>query len=105
MNKAGAILPTVIILVAAFVIIYLFRKNMKAAEVVPCCALALLPYLRYLVLSNHAYLHFFFTYRAQMVCIMVVAYLVWEHGLRNIPATVGNNGKKTKKHTKKKSKR
>lgn len=104
MNKSGAILPTVIILVAVFAIIYLFRKNMRAAEVVPCCVLALLPYLRYLVLSNHAYLHFFFTYRAQMVCIMVMAYLVWEHGLRNIPEIIGNNDKKTKKNTKIKTK-
>lgn len=105
MNRAGAVIPTIVILIAAFAVIYLFRREMRAAEVIPCCALALLPYLRYLVLSNHAYLHFFFTYRAQMVCIMVLAYLVWEHGLGNIPETVGNNGKKTKKRTKKKSKK
>ncbi len=36
--------------------------------------LAAVPILRFLVLSNHSYLHYFFTYRALMILVMVLAY-------------------------------
>lgn len=38
--------------------------------------LALVPYLRYLVLHNHAYLHCFFTYRAQLATVLAVVLLL-----------------------------
>lgn len=36
------------------------------------------PYIRYMVLSNHAYLHFFFTYRAQMAAIVALVMILGE---------------------------
>ena len=36
------------------------------------------PYIRYMVLSNHAYLHCFFTYRAQMAAIMALIMILGE---------------------------
>lgn len=35
--------------------------------------LMLVPVLRFLVLSNHAYMHYFFTYRALMIVVMVLS--------------------------------
>lgn len=36
------------------------------------------PYIRYMVLSNHAYLHCFFTYRAQMAAIVALVMILGE---------------------------
>lgn len=33
---------------------------------------ALIPYVRYVILHNHAYLHYFFTYRAQVATILAI---------------------------------
>lgn len=35
-----------------------------------------IPYVRYLVLSSHSYMHYFFTYRAQLVMVTVFLYIV-----------------------------
>ena len=39
--------------------------------------LGMLPYLRYIVLSNHSYLHDFFTYRAQAATVLALMGAVW----------------------------
>ena len=36
-----------------------------------------IPYVRYLVLSSHSYMHYYFTYRAQLATITVLLYLVF----------------------------
>ncbi len=38
--------------------------------------IALVPYIRYVVLHNHAYLHYFFTYRAQLATVMSVVFVL-----------------------------
>ncbi len=38
--------------------------------------IALVPYVRYIVLHNHAYLHYFFTYRAQLATVMAVVFIL-----------------------------
>lgn len=39
--------------------------------------LGAIPYGRYLVLRNHSYLHYFFTYRAQLATVMAVTGVLW----------------------------
>ncbi|MBQ8176788.1 MAG: hypothetical protein IJ035_07140 [Oscillospiraceae bacterium] len=39
--------------------------------------ISVIPYLRYMVLNNHSYLHEFFTYRAQITVIMCLCSMVW----------------------------
>ncbi len=34
------------------------------------------PYIRYIVLHNHAYLHYFFTYRAQLATVIAVVFIL-----------------------------
>lgn len=41
-------------------------------------AVGLVPYLRYLALRNHSFLHCFFTYRAQMATVLAVALILEE---------------------------
>lgn len=38
--------------------------------------IALIPYIRYIVLHNHAYLHNFFTYRAQMPVVLATVFVL-----------------------------
>ena len=38
----------------------------------------IIPYIRYIVLHNHSYVHSFFTYRAQMATIIAVVLIVGE---------------------------
>ena len=40
--------------------------------------LGLVPYVRYLVLHNHAWLHCFFTYRAQLATVLAVVMILEE---------------------------
>lgn len=61
----------ILLVVAAF--FYLFRTNEKHGTLfVPLLLLALLPYARFLALSNHACRHYFFTYRAQLITVFVL---------------------------------
>lgn len=60
-----------IIVLAVFALMVLYRREWK--ECFPSLLLAgigLVPYIRYLVLSNHSMLHYFFTYRDQAASMM-----------------------------------
>lgn len=85
MNLTAGVLLFVFIIFISFSIIYLLRtKDFSFAQVGIYLILGCLPYLRYLVLSNHSYMHYFFTYRAQMVTVLAILYLTWEYGLKNL---------------------
>lgn len=73
------------ILFLSFAIIYLFHsRNISYQLMVLAALLCLVPYVRYTVLANHAYLHYFFTYRAQLIVLFVLLFFIWEFGLKNI---------------------
>ena len=40
--------------------------------------ISLVPIVRFLLLSNHSYVHYFFTYRALMATVIIVLYLIYE---------------------------
>lgn len=63
----------IIILIACCIIFYLFRKdNFSKNNVLILLVIFFIPYARYIVLTNHSIIHFFFTYRAQMSSIMSI---------------------------------
>lgn len=81
-----------------FAIVYLFRpKKFPSAMVGICLLLGAVPYLRYLVLQNHSYLHYFFTYRAQLVTVISMMYCVWRFGLEGLCSAVFQRKSKEKK--------
>ena len=85
MNGGIIILITGIILFVIVCLVYLFHMGKISKTLyVPLGLLALLPYVRYLVLSNHAYLHYFFTYRAQLVTVMIILMFTWENAITGI---------------------
>lgn len=60
------------VLFLLFAIWFLYRKK-KIEEVSKILLLiALIPYIRYLVMSNHSYSHYWFTFRAQISSVMAL---------------------------------
>lgn len=70
----------IFIILASFAIFIIFRKKGKVKELIPFFIIAILPYIRYLVLLNHSYFHFFFTFREQIPTIMSVV-LIYAYGM------------------------
>lgn len=61
-----------------FAIWYLFRKNERLGALPGLLVITgLIPYVRFLTLRNHSYMHCFFTYRAQIVWVAAVISLLW----------------------------
>lgn len=59
-------------------ILLIFRRHkINKPVTVICLILGLIPYLRYMVLNNHSYLHEFFTYRAQAATVLALCGAVW----------------------------
>lgn len=81
MDAADAWIPTLVILFAGLILVYLLHSKIDWNHFVPLMLLGLLPFLRFLVLSNHAYIHFFITYRALIVFIAVFLYFVYKNSL------------------------
>lgn len=76
---SGKIIVGLILTVLIFGGIYLLfrRHRVNKPVTIICLILGLLPYLRYLVLNNHSYLHEFFTYRAQAATVLALCGIVW----------------------------
>ena len=81
MEAAGAWIPSLLILGIGLAAVYLLHDRIDWERFAPLWLLALIPYLRFLALSNHAYIHFFITYRAQMVSLAVFLLFVYENGV------------------------
>lgn len=85
MNMTHALALFLAVVCVMLLLIYLFRgKNFSGKMLVLCLLLGAVPYARYLVLQNHAYIHYFFTYRAQLVTIIALYYCTWHFGLQNL---------------------
>lgn len=64
-------------LLLAGVVIMGSKRKEEIRLVLVLLFLSVIPYLRYLTLSAHSYVHAFFTYRAQMATIMGVTVILW----------------------------
>lgn len=54
------------------------RKQIKGGSIALYAVIGLIPYVRYLVLSNHSYANFFYTYRAQAATVLALCCIVFE---------------------------
>lgn len=61
-----------------FAIWYLFHKKQSVGAFQGLLLiLGLIPYVRFLALRNHSFIHYFFTYRAQVVTVAVILAVMW----------------------------
>lgn len=79
---AGAIILMIIIVLVVMIPVLLGKvvlKNKIATATIPLyAALSLIPFLRFIVLHNHSYIHYFFTYRALAATILALCFIVLE---------------------------
>ena len=74
----GAIAGIFLTLAAAYYAYVYRRKGYDRVLLFAYAAAGLLPYLRYLVLHNHSFIHYFFTFRAQAAAILAAALMLEE---------------------------
>ncbi len=59
--------------IALFICFMIFQKPWRECKFsLLLLGIACIPYIRYIALANHSYVHFFFTYRAQLASILCV---------------------------------
>lgn len=76
MKVQTTVIALVMTVVVAFCIWYLFRTK-KVNDINRLFGiLAIIPVGRFIVLNNHSYIHFFFTYRALLVTVVVLIYVL-----------------------------
>ena len=69
---------TVILFPALLMLFWLIRKPKNMPSFVGIFfLLGMLPYVRFVILSNHAYIHYFFTYRAQFASVFCLFLIFW----------------------------
>jgi len=79
---AGAIM--LVVLIILFVVIPVWKNwvsvktQINKSRVMLFVSLGLVPYVRYLVLHNHSYGHYCFTYRAQAASVMALCFVILE---------------------------
>lgn len=69
-------------IIAAFIILYFayvyHREHPAWNRIIIYVVIGMIPVLRYMVLHNHAYIHYFFTYRALMASVMSCCFILLE---------------------------
>ena len=76
MSYGTAMIFILLVGLVVFSIWYLFREKAKSCINKVLVMVSLIPVLRFLVLNNHSYIHFFFTYRALLVSVVVMIYIL-----------------------------
>ena len=74
----GALAGILLLLAAGYIGYVHRRKGYDRRRIRVWAALGAIPYLRFLALANHSYLHFFFTYRAQFATLVAAALILGE---------------------------
>ena len=54
------------------------REDVNLSRVTLYIIIGLIPYIRFLVLHNHSYIHSFFTYRAQAATVLALCFIILE---------------------------
>ena len=75
---AGVIAAVILLIAAAYICFVYRRKGISGAKILLYAAIGAVPYVRYAVLHNHSYLHYFFTYRAQAASVLAVCMIIYE---------------------------
>lgn len=86
-----------VVLVLFGAVFYLFRGDYHKDITMLMLLIGLVPYIRYLVLNNHSYLHEFFTYRAQAVSILALLSILWYNTDKSLIIRKRNGGSKRKR--------
>ena len=76
LSAVGVIGFIALILFALYVGFVYRQDRVDRGFIVLATIIALVPYVRYLVLHNHSYIHCFFTFRAQAATVMAIVLII-----------------------------
>ena len=74
----GAFAAILLLVFAAYRGYVYHVRDLDRGFILLCVIIGLIPYIRYLVLHNHSYLHCFFTFRAQAATVLAVIMILGE---------------------------
>lgn len=74
----GVFIGFVMILAVLYLCYVYKKKTVRKTVIFIYAAIAVIPFVRYLVLHNHAYLHYFFTFRTLIVTVLAVTLIMGE---------------------------
>lgn len=77
-GEIGALLGGSLVLVVCYAAYVYHKKQIRKENILLYAGIGILPFVRYLVLLNHSYLHYFFTYRALLAAILAIAMILGE---------------------------
>ena len=77
-GAVGMIAAIVLVVAAVCVCIIFRRKGVSKANIIIYAVVGAIPFLRFTVLMNHAYLHCFFSYRALAGTILAICLIMFE---------------------------
>lgn len=77
-GEAGILAALALVIFAAYVGYVYHKKQISWERIRLFALLGAIPYVRYLILHNHAWLHCFFTYRAQLATILAMVMILGE---------------------------
>lgn len=77
-GPVGLIGGLVIVLFTVYIGYVYHKKHINKSNILIPAIIGIVPYIRYIVLHNHSYLHYFFTYRAQLATILAVVLILEE---------------------------
>ncbi|MBQ8281431.1 MAG: hypothetical protein IJZ25_03410 [Lachnospiraceae bacterium] len=79
LGKYGFVWVLIFMLTLAM-IYFLIKQHPQTSNIIPfLLIISIIPYIRYIALANHSYLHYFFTYRAQFATIFCIC-LIFLYG-------------------------
>lgn len=77
-GSAGVIAGIVLVIFALYLVYVYHRKHICKEHVLLYALIGIVPYIRYIILHNHSYLHCFFTYRAQFATVLAIVLIMEE---------------------------
>lgn len=70
--KNGALPLCILFFILMLSLFYITKKKAKMPVCTYLLLLGIVPYIRFFVIGNHSYIHYFFTYRAQLSTVFVL---------------------------------
>ncbi len=77
-GTAGLLIGIGLLMAAVYVGYVYHGKSIAGDRILVYAVIGLVPYVRYLILHNHSFLHCFFTYRAQAATVMAAIFILGE---------------------------
>lgn len=77
-GMTGIVVGLIAVVFTAYILFVYRKKEIDITRILLYLCIGVIPYIRYLVLHNHSYLHYFFTYRTQIITVISIVLIIGE---------------------------